>query len=248
MLRRLIEHIDSIIARDPAARSRLEVMLTYPSFHCLLMYRLAHFLWRWRLYLLSRIIAQIARFLTGIEIHPGAKIGSQLFIDHGAGVVIGETTIIGDYVTLYHGVTLGGGAPAIDSNTQRCKKRHPTLEDGVIVGAGAQILGPITVHAEARVGANAVVVNDVPSGVTVVGIPAKVVFAKQDSQKSDFSPYGTPMEVLPDPIANAIHSLVMQVNALKQEIQALQTRQNTDSDQKVPDLPKKEESSRSVGK
>ena len=162
----LRNEFDSVMARDPAARSRLEVALCYPGFHALLIYRLAHGAWRREWYLLGRFLAHIGRFLTGIEIHPGAVIGKRFFIDHAMGVVVGETSIIGDDVTLYQGVTLGG--------ISRDKgKRHPTLEDGVIVGAGAQVLGPITIGVGARIGANAVVLKDVEPGTTMVGIPAR---------------------------------------------------------------------------
>ncbi|MEE9195353.1 MAG: serine O-acetyltransferase EpsC, partial [Alphaproteobacteria bacterium] len=172
--KRLGEEIDGMMARDPAARSRLEVVLCYPGFHALVMHRVANRLWRrgWRLG--ARALSQLARAITGIEIHPAARIGRGFFIDHGMGVVVGETSIIGDQVTLYHGVTLGGIAPSVDSDSQVGEKRHPTIEDGVIVGSGAQVLGPITVGKCARVGANAVVVKDVPPGATVVGIPARI--------------------------------------------------------------------------
>ncbi len=157
MFKNILGDIDAAIARDPAARSRLEVGLLYPGIQAVIFYRLAHLLWRREWGLLGRWISQFARWITGIELHPGAVIGQRFFIDHGMGVVIGETSHIGDDVTLYHGVTLGGVAPSVDSDTQRQQKRHPTLEDGVIVGSGAQILGPITVGRCARVGANAVV-------------------------------------------------------------------------------------------
>src|SRR5690625_188582 len=161
MFKRIRSEIESVMARDPAARSRLEVVLCYPGFQAVLLYRLAHACWKGGFYLLGRMISQFARWATGIEIHPGAEIGKHLFIDHGMGVVIGETAIIGDNVTLYHGVTLGGVAPSVDSDSQRQQKRHPTLEDEVIVGSGAQILGPITVGRLARIGANAVVTRPV---------------------------------------------------------------------------------------
>ncbi len=175
MLKSIRSNIDSMMARDPAARSRLEVVVCYPGFQALIFHRLTHLLWRrgWRL--LARWISQIVRTVTGIEIHPAVIIGDDLFIDHGMGVVIGETSEIGDGVTLYHDVTLGGVAPSVDSQNQRNTKRHPTLEDGVIVGSGAQVLGPITVGRNARVGANAVVTKDVPAGTTVVGVPARAI-------------------------------------------------------------------------
>ncbi len=171
MFKRLQEDIASIVERDPAARSFAEVLFCYPGVHALMFYRLSHLLWVNGFKLLGRFVSQIARILTGIEIHPGATIGRRLFIDHGMGVVIGETAVIGDDVTLYHGVTLGG-------TSLHQGKRHPTLEDGVIVGSGAQILGPHVVGQGARIGANAVVLSDVPNGVTMVGIPARVAMRR----------------------------------------------------------------------
>jgi serine O-acetyltransferase len=214
--------IDSMMARDPAARSRLEVVLTYPGFHAVVMHQLAHGAWTrgWRL--LGRMLSHLGRFLTGIEIHPGARIGQRLFIDHGMGVVIGETSEIGDDVTLYHGVTLGGIAPSVDSHTQREQKRHPTLEDGVIVGSGAQVLGPITVGRGARVGANAVVIRDVPPGVTVTGIPARVLMARDKAKSQAFVAYGTPCDDLPDPVARAVDSLRTQLVALAARVEELE--------------------------
>jgi len=223
MLKTWLEEIDGMIARDPAARSRLEVVLFYPAFHAIWLYRVAHWLWIRRWHLLARFVSQLGRLLTGIEIHPGAKIGRRFFIDHGMGVVIGETAEIGDDVTLYHDVTLGGVAPSVDSQDQRCTKRHPTLEDNVIVGSGAQILGPITVGRCARVGANAVVIKDVPSEVTVVGIPARVAVPRGRSG-DEFSPYGTPLGDLPDPVARAIDGLMEQVTTLKAQVQDLERR------------------------
>jgi len=223
MLKRLLEEIDGMIARDPAARSRVEVVLFYPAFHAIWLYRVGHWLWTKRRYLLARFVSQFARLMTGIEIHPAAKIGRRFFIDHGMGVVIGETAEIGDDVTLYHDVTLGGVAPSVNSSGQRCTKRHPTLEDNVIVGSGAQILGPITVGRCARVGANAVVIKDVPSEVTVVGIPARVALPRGRSG-DEFSPYGTPLGDLPDPVARAIDGLMEQVTSLKAQVQDLESR------------------------
>ncbi|MED5360445.1 MAG: serine O-acetyltransferase EpsC, partial [Pseudomonadota bacterium] len=166
----------------------------------------------------------LGRFLTGIEIHPGAAIGSEFFIDHGMGVVIGETAIIGDRVTLYHNVTLGGVAPSIDSDSQRNQKRHPTLEDDVIVGSGAQILGPVTVGRCARVGANAVVTKDVPQGVTVVGIPGRAIPRSTDNAGAEFSPYGTPIGDIPDPIARALEGLMDQVITLQARVEELESQ------------------------
>ena len=170
---RLSEELAHILTRDPAARNKLEVALTYPGFHAVLMHRAAHFLWKRNLKLIARALSGFSRFATGIEIHPAATIGEYFFIDHGMGVVIGETAIIGNNVTLYHGVTLGGVS-------MRHEKRHPTLEDDVIVGAGAKLLGPVIVGQGARVGANAVVVANVPAGGTVVGIPAREVEVATD--------------------------------------------------------------------
>lgn len=221
MFERLAEDLDAMIARDPAARSRFEVALLYPSFHALVLYRLANALWRRNWTLAGRWLSQVGRWLTGIEIHPGATIGRRFFIDHGMGVVIGETAEIGDDVTLYHDVTLGGVSPAEDSDGQRCTKRHPTLKDRVIVGSGAQILGPITVGECARVGANAVVIKDVAEAATVVGIPAKPVKLRDGAARDTFSPYGTPLGDLPDPAARAIEGLMQQVTALEAEVKNL---------------------------
>ena len=168
MFSRLREDISSVFERDPAARTWWEVLTCYPGLHALFMHRVAHWFWTRRLRWLGRFISHLARFFTGIEIHPGATIGRRFFIDHGMGVVIGETAVIGDGVTLYHGVTLGG-------TSWNKGKRHPTLEDGVVVGAGAKVLGPITVGANAKVGSNAVVVKNVPAGTTAVGNPARVI-------------------------------------------------------------------------
>jgi serine O-acetyltransferase len=199
-------------------------VLCYPGFQAMLFYRVARRLWRWRLRLLARWISGFGRWMTGIEIHPGAVIGQRFFIDHGMGVVIGETAEIGDDVTLYHGVTLGGVAPSVDSDAQRNHKRHPTLEDGVIVGSGAQILGPITVARQARVGANAVVTKDVPPGVTVVGIPARIVAPRlqpvEETRAAEglpFAAYGLPGGEIPDPVARALE-------ALRDEVQRLGAR------------------------
>lgn len=224
MFAKLTDDIDGMMARDPAARSRLEVFLCYPGLHAILLHRPARWMWNrnWRIF--ARLLSQLGRFLTGIEIHPGATIGKRLFIDHAMGVVIGETAEIGDDVTLYHDVTLGGVSPSVDSDSQRQQKRHPTLKDDVIVGSGAQILGPITVGAGARVGANAVVTKDVPDGVTVVGVPAQVVVPRAKIKNSIFSPYGTPMGDLPDPVARAIEGLVDQVSSLKARIDELENR------------------------
>ncbi len=224
--KRLRSDIDAYLQRDPAARSRVEVALCYPGFQALLVYRLAHFLWRkdWRL--LGRFISHIGRILSDIEIHPGAEIGDGFVIDHGNGVVIGETSIIGKDVTLYQGVTLGGTSPAIDSRSQVDKKRHPTLEDGVIVGSGAQILGPITIGEGARIGANAVVTRDIPRGVTAAGIPARVILPrdKKKAKEKAFVAYGTPTGELFDPVLRNIDSVRGQLATLADRVEELEER------------------------
>ena len=179
------DFLQSIIDRDPAAKTKLSLILTYPGVKAVFFHRIANFFQLAKFYLIARIISQLSRFLTGIEIHPGAKIGKNLFIDHGMGVVIGETSEIGDNVTIYHMATLGGIAPSINSNNQRQVKRHPTLGDCVVVGSGAQILGPVMIGANAKVGANAVVTKDVPENAVMVGIPAKNV----GTATQEFKPY-----------------------------------------------------------
>tara|TARA_Y100000590_G_scaffold457582_1_gene610543 strand:- start:642 stop:1244 length:603 start_codon:yes stop_codon:yes gene_type:complete len=182
--------LESIIERDPAAKSQISVLLTYPGVKAVFFHNFANKLWKMKMYLLARIISQLSRFLTGIEIHPAASIGKNLFIDHGMGVVIGETSIIGNNVTLYHAVTLGGVSPSIDSDSQRSLKRHPTLHDYVVVGSGAQILGPIIVGENAKVGANAVVTKDVSKDAIMVGIPAKNINKESIPKDKEFRPYG----------------------------------------------------------
>ena len=179
------DYLQSIIDRDPAARSKLSVILTYPGVKAVFFHRIANFFATAKFDLIARIISQFSRFLTGIEIHPRAKIGKNLFIDHGMGVVIGETSDIADNVTIYHMVTLGGISPSINSNDQREIKRHPTLHDNVVVGSGAQILGPVVVGKNARIGANAVVTKNVPENAVMVGIPAKNV----GTATEEFKPY-----------------------------------------------------------
>ena len=180
------EFLQSVIDRDPAAKSKLSVILTYPGVKAVLFHQIAHFFCVAKFDLVARIISQFSRFLTGIEIHPKAKIGKNLFIDHGMGVVIGETSEIGDNITIYHSVTLGGISPSIDSDSQRDVKRHPTLKDNVVVGSGAQVLGPIVVGKNAKIGANAFVNKDVPENAVMVGIPAKNV----GTTTEEFKPYG----------------------------------------------------------
>ncbi len=207
MFRHLREDIRAVFDRDPAARSFWEVLTCYPGIHALIMHRIAHWLWGHRLRWLALFTAHVSRFLTGIEIHPGATIGRRFFIDHGMGVVIGETAEIGDDVTLYHGVTLGG-------TSWNKGKRHPTLEDGVVVGAGAKVLGPITIAAGARVGSNAVVTKAVPAGATAVGNPARILDRSEQSkqreaqaEKMGFSAYAVGRDQ-DDPLAKAIHGLL----------------------------------------
>ena len=180
------DFLESIIKRDPAARSKLSLILTYPGVKAVFFHRIANFISIAKFHLVARIISQFSRFLTGIEIHPNAKIGKNLFIDHGMGVVIGETSDIGDNVTIYHMATLGGIAPSINSDDQRNVKRHPTLKENVVVGSGAQILGPVVVGKNAKIGANAVVTKDVPENAVMVGIPAKNV----GTASEEFKPYG----------------------------------------------------------
>ena len=183
------EFLESIIKRDPAAKSKLSIILTYPGAKAVFFHKIANFFAIAKFHLVARIISQFSRFLTGIEIHPKANIGKNLFIDHGMGVVIGETSEIGDNVTIYHMATLGGISPSINSNEQRNIKRHPTLKDNVVVGSGAQILGPVTVGKNAKIGANAVVTKDVPENAVMVGIPAKNV-GETSSSDENFKPYG----------------------------------------------------------
>ena len=199
MFSRIKEEIAVVFERDPAARNTWEVITCYPGFHALLVHRLAHWLWGMRLQWLARLTSHVGRFLTGIEIHPGASIGRRFFIDHGMGVVIGETAEIGDDCTLYHGVTLGG-------TSWNKGKRHPTLGNGVVLGAGAKVLGPITVGDGARVGSNAVVVKNVPPGATAIGIPAHIV-EKVAGGKTGFAAYAVGADIN-DPLVKAMHDLI----------------------------------------
>ncbi|MBF0190272.1 MAG: serine O-acetyltransferase [Magnetococcales bacterium] len=222
MFQRIKQDIEVIFQRDPAANGVLEVLLCYPGLHAILGYRLFHWLWLKKFRLLARFLSNLTRFLTGIEIHPAAKIGTRFFIDHGMGVVIGETTEIGDDVTLYHGVTLGG-------TSWKAGKRHPTLDNGVVVGAGAKILGPITIGANARVGSNAVVVSDVPADTTVVGIPGRLVMPKFKSPpatEKTFSSYGQ-NGVMVDPVAKAVSCLLDQVRHLDDRVKKLEHEEST---------------------
>ena len=181
--------LESIIKRDPAARNKINVILAYPGVKAVFFHFIAHKLWELKIYLIARIISQFSRFLTGIEIHPAAKIGKNLFIDHGMGVVIGETSKISDNVTIYHGVTLGGISPAENSKEQVNVKRHPTIKDNCIIGSGAQILGPIVLEKNARIGANTVILKNVPENGTMVGNPAKNINKNQKIDEN-FKPYG----------------------------------------------------------
>ncbi|MGP9497546.1 serine O-acetyltransferase [Halomonas sp. 86] len=229
MFQRLREDINSVFDRDPAARNFLEVLTNYPGLHALLIHRCGHWLWKKNLKWLARTLSTFSRWLTGIEIHPGATIGRRFFIDHGMGVVIGETAQVGDNVTLYQGVTLGG-------TSWNKGKRHPTLGDGVIVGAGAKILGPFTVGAGAKVGSNAVVTKEVPPGATVVGIPGKIVKRTDPDveealevdpvrreaicQKFGFDAYGVSQD-MPDPVARSMQAMLDHMHAVDERIERM---------------------------
>lgn len=207
--------ISVVLERDPAAKSKLDALISYPGVHALIYYRIARMAWQSDFHTLGRFISHIGRFLTGIEIHPGAKIGKGVFFDHGMGVVIGETAEIGDNVTLYQGVTLGG-------TSLEGGKRHPTLEEGVIVGAGAKVIGPIIVGKNARIGSNAVVVKPVMKNTTVIGIPAKVVQPPKDKNIKDFCAYGLSTDDLPDPIAKSLEGMFDMVCGLKSRVEELE--------------------------
>ena len=213
------EDIAIVFERDPAARTHWEILTTYPGVHALLMHRFSHWLWKARLYWLARFMSHIGRFFTGIEIHPGASIGHRVFIDHGMGVVVGETAIIGDDCTLYHGVTLGG-------TSWNKGKRHPTLEAGVVIGAGAKVLGPITIGTGAKIGSNAVVVKDVPPNATAVGIPARILeeeHAKQAEAKAKFSAYAVSDDEN-DPINKALQPLLEKLEKQDAEMRELKAQ------------------------
>jgi serine O-acetyltransferase len=223
MFKTLREYLASVYQRDPAARSALEILTLYPGVHALALHRIAHRLWRWRLRWLARFFSQFGRWLTGIEIHPGARIGRRFFIDHGMGVVIGETAEIGDDCTLYHGVTLGG-------TSWQKEKRHPTLGKNVVVGAGAKILGPIQIGDNARIGSNSVVVKSVPPDATVIGIPGHAIqprtsddLARQraaTARKIGFDAYGQTQQTQ-DPVAHAINCMLDHVHLLDQKMMVL---------------------------
>lgn len=209
MWKTLKNDIDVVFEKDPAARSRLEVILTYSGVHAVWMHRIAHWFWKKKMYFIARFISQVSRFFTGIEIHPGAKIGQRLFIDHGMGVVIGETCEIGDNVTIYQGVTLGGTG-------KEKGKRHPTVEDNVLIASGAKILGSMTIGENSRIGAGSVVLKEVPKNSTVVGIPARVVVQDGVKVKHDKLEH----HILPDPVQDKFNELEREIAKLREELEA----------------------------
>ncbi|MES9898969.1 MAG: serine O-acetyltransferase [Sedimenticola sp.] len=239
MLSRLKEDIKSVFDRDPAARNTLDVITTYPGLHALLFHRLSHWLWSIGLCWIARLFSAVSRWLTGIEIHPGAQIGRRLFIDHGMGVVIGETAVIGDDCTLYHGVTLGG-------TSWQKGKRHPTLASDVVVGAGAKVLGPIDIGKGARIGSNAVVVKSVPPATTVVGVPGRLVDSSltednphrsKIAKKMGFDAYGATSDA-PDPVAHAINCMLDHIHVMDQRMQQMcEVMKQVSEDQPDLDLP-----------
>ncbi len=232
MLQRIKTHIAAIKERDPAAPSWLEILVTYPSVHALFFHRVAHRVYKARLRFLARFISQMARFLTGIEIHPGAIIGKHLFIDHGMGVVIGETAIIGDNVMMYHGVTLGG----VTNDPNHKAKRHPTIEDGVIIGAGAKVLGDITIGTNARIGSNAVVTRSVLSHKTVIGVPAHEANVTA-LNRGEFVSYGTPCDGVTDDPIKLLNCLNQELAETKKRLAALEEGQ-ANKDQVKSKTPK----------
>jgi serine O-acetyltransferase len=209
MFKQIREDVHAVFERDPAARSLPEILFCYAGFHAVLVHRLAHWFWTHRLYFLGRFTSHMGRALTGIEIHPGATIGKAFFIDHGMGVVIGETSEIGDNVTLYHGVTLGG-------TTWQKGKRHPTIGNNVVVGAGAKVLGPVKIGDNTRIGANSVVISEIPPNSVVVGIPGKVVFRVEGDKRIELD-----REFMPDPQAIAIRSLLDRMKQLEEKVDKL---------------------------
>lgn len=225
MFKHFLQEVDSVFARDPAARSRLEIILCYPGLHAVLIYRLTHWLWQRRLKLIARLLSYLARILTGVDIHPGARIGRRLFIDHGFGVVIGETATIGDDVTIYHDVTLGGVTPQDDA---KGALRHPQIGNGVIIGAGAHLLGPIRIGENARVGSNAVVIGDVAAGDVVVGVPAHPVRKKGKPappvEETHFDAYGLPPGQDGDPVLAAVEKLAAEVTSLRARVDEMEAR------------------------
>ncbi len=239
MFERLKEDIDCVFDRDPAARNRFEVLTTYPGLHALLLHRMSHYLWNKKLRWLAKLIAFFSRWLTGIEIHPGATLGRRFFIDHGMGVVIGETAEVGDDCTLYHGVTLGG-------TSWQKGKRHPTLGNDVVIGAGAKVLGPIVLQKGVRIGSNAVVVKDAPENSTVVGIPGRIVnknvskkldHRQKIAKKMGFDAYGASKD-MPDPTAHAINCMLDHIHAMDVKMEKMsKALQHIDHDFKDTDLP-----------
>ncbi len=226
MFKHISEDIKSVFDRDPAARNRLEVLFNYPGLHAVWMHRLSHKLWNWKLKWFARFCSNVSRFITGIEIHPGAILGRRVFIDHGMGVVIGETAVVGDDVTLYHGVTLGG-------TSWKAEKRHPTLLSGVVVGAGAKILGPLTIGCNARVGSNSVVIKDVPENATCIGVPGRIILSKPKKEESSeqntrheiakkygFDAYAVSTDN-PDPTANALGIMLEHVHLMDKKVEEL---------------------------
>jgi len=239
MFERLKEDVQCVFERDPAARTAFEILTTYPGIHAVWAHRLSHRLWGMDLKWLARVLSNLARLFTGIEIHPAARLGRRFFIDHGMGVVIGETAVIGDDCTLYHGVTLGG------TRWQK-GKRHPTLGDNVVVGAGAKVLGPIDIGDGARIGSNAVVVNSVPAGATVVGVPGKLVERPNDAhtqrrvataKKIGFDAYGATRDA-PDPVAHAINCMLDHLHVMDQKMQHMcEALKRLGLDEDMSDLP-----------
>ncbi|MBV8056164.1 MAG: serine O-acetyltransferase [Deltaproteobacteria bacterium] len=223
LIERMREDIQAVFDRDPAARSTLEVVLTYPGLHAIWLHRIAHSLWQYDLKLIGRIVSAFSRFLTGIEIHPGARIGRRLFIDHGSGVVIGETAEVGDDVLIYQGVTLGG-------TSLRKEKRHPTIEDQVMVSAGAAVIGPVRIGRGSRIGAGAVVVSSAPPYSTIVGIPGKVI--EGESTRQDI--VALDHARLPDPVARAINGLVEKLNQIGVRLEEMEERQDCLEDKLLP--------------
>ncbi|MDT8419660.1 MAG: serine O-acetyltransferase [Desulfuromonadales bacterium] len=213
MFKTLKEDLKVVFERDPAVRSVFEIIFCYPGFHAMIFYRIAHALWQRKFYFLGRFVSHIGRFLTGIEIHPGAKIGRGFFIDHGMGVVIGETAEIGENCTLYHGVTLGGTSWAKE-------KRHPTLGNNIVVGSGAKILGPFTLGDGSKVGSNSVVVKEVPENATVVGVPGRVVVSGEKTSGVDLE-----HAKLPDPVAKAVNCMMDQIRSLEGQVKELTKEQ-----------------------
>jgi serine O-acetyltransferase len=223
---RIREDIQAVFDRDPAARTTIEVVLSYPGLHAIWFYRIGNWLWRHELKLLGRLVSEVARFITGIEIHPGARIGRRLFIDHGMGVVVGETTEIGDDVLIYQGVTLGG-------TSLKKEKRHPTIEDRVMISAGAAIIGPVRIGRGSRIGAGAVVVSSAPPYSTIVGIPGKIIEGENTRQDVATLEHAR----LPDPVARAMSSLVDKINKLGVRLEEIEERQDCLEDKVIPAQP-----------